>query len=153
MIKNQQFRSIVGSLGVPLVAFWSYSSVFFGDYAGTDMLWGVVVSVAFALAIYLYFPTAKKVERGSLIWFLGLFAIICLFALGVVLSGFGTHYILMIPAAEQAWGNYMLSSAFGIPAIHMGAKAQEKGQDKLREITPREILLFKGPATWNKAKK
>ena len=152
MIKNQRFRSIVGSLGVPLVAFWSYSSVYYGDYAGTDMLWGVVVSVAFALAIYLYFPIAKKVERGSLIWLLGLFAIISLFAFGVVLIGFGTHYILMIPAAEQAWGNYMLSSAFGIPAIHVGAKAQDKGQDQLREIAPRQILLFTGPVTWNKAK-
>lgn len=95
MIKNERVKSIVGSLGVPLLSFWSYSSAFRGGYTGTDMLWGVAVSVAFALVIYLYFPIAKKVDRGSLIWFLGLFAIICLFVLGVVLSGFGTHYILV----------------------------------------------------------
>ena len=78
---------------------------------------------------------------------------ICLFALGTVLQGFWTHWIIDIPVAEQAWGNYIMYFAILTPMIDVIAKAQDKDQDKPHEMAPYEILLFKGPAAWNKAER
>lgn len=151
--KNTHFRGIVGSVGYPLLAFWIYWQAFDGDYTETDILWGVVVTVILASAIYLYFPIAKRVEYGSIIWFFGLFAMICLLALGTVLVGFWTHWIIDIPVAERARGEYIMYFAIFMLVIHVIAKAQDKGQDKPREITSYELLLCKGPAAWNKAER
>ncbi len=151
--KNTHFRRIVGSVGYPLLAFWIYWKAFDGGYTETDILWGVVVTIILASAIYLYFPIAKRVEYGSIIWFFGLFAMICLLALGTVLQGLWTHWIIDIPVAEQAWGEYIMYFAIWTPIIDMIAKAQDKGQYKPREITSCEIFLCKGPAAWNKAER
>lgn len=139
---NTQIRRIVGSL-LPLMVFWRYWDTLGGDYTRSDILWGIGVTAAFVLAIYLYFPLAKKVERGSGIWFLGLFAIIYLVKHGLVLMGVWINLPSeYLPVEQIAWGHYMLFSAFCIPVIHMGAK----GLPTLNKIT-----LLKGPARWNKA--
>ncbi|MCY3488670.1 MAG: hypothetical protein OXH34_09535 [Bacteroidetes bacterium] len=150
--QNKHVGRIVVSVGYPLLAFWSYWRAFDGNYTRTDVFWGATVTIALAIAIHLYFPIAKKVERGSITWFLGLLTMICLFALGSVLMGLWTHWIIMIPVAEEAWGEYISYFAIWMPFIHVIAKKQGKGQDMPHEIIPHGILLFKGPAAWNKAK-
>ena len=133
----------------PLFSFSSYWRAFDGNYTGMDVFWGTSVTIALAIAIYLYFPIAKKIEHGSIIWFLGLLTTICLFALGSVLSGLWTHWIFMTPVKEEAWGEYIWFFAIWIPTIHLIAK----GQGKPHERTPSEIPLFKGPTAWNKAER
>ncbi|MCY3629260.1 MAG: hypothetical protein OXI05_02875 [Bacteroidota bacterium] len=151
--ENKHVRRIVASVGVPLLVFRRFWSTFDGDYTGTEMFWGIAVTITLASAIYLYFPIAKKIERGSIIWFSGLFTTICLFALGSGLMGFWTHWIIVIPVAEKAWGWYISYLAIWMPVIHVAAKKRDKAQDKPREIIPRVIPLFKGPAAWNKAER
>ena len=65
----------------------------------------------------------------------------------------GPTGLLVIPVAEKAWGWYISYLAIWIPVIHVAAKKRDKAQDKPREIIPRVIPLFKGPAAWNKAER
>lgn len=155
MIKffNTYVRRIVASVGFPLFAFSVYWRAFDGDHTGTDIFWGVVVMAIFASATYLYFPIGQRVERGSIIWFFGLFVMICLLILASVLQGFWTHWIIDIPVAEQAWGEYIFFLVIWIPVIYVSTKKQYKIQYKPREITSYELLLCKGPAAWNKAER
>lgn len=138
---NTQIRRIVGSL-YPLIVFWRYWDTLDCDYTRSDILWGIGVTVAFALAIYLYFPLAKKVERGSGLWFLGLFTIIYLVKHGLVLMGVWVDLpSKYLPVEQIAWGHYMLFSAFFIPILHMSAK----GSHTLSKMT-----LLKGNPRWNR---
>ncbi|MCY3594053.1 MAG: hypothetical protein OXH01_02285 [Bacteroidetes bacterium] len=149
--QNKHFKRFGVSVIVPLLLFWKYWRTFDGQYTGTDMFWGVAVTVTLAFALYLYLPIFKKAERGSIIWFLVQFTFICLFILGLVLMGIGTHWVLVIPVEEEAWGEYISFFAWLMFIIHIVAKRPDRAQDEPREMTPREILLFRGPAAWNKA--
>ena len=134
---------------LPLYLFWDYLRTFDGEYTGTDMFWGVAVTITIALAIiYLYLPIFKKVERGSIIWFSGLVTSICLFIFGSVLSGLWTHWIIVVPVAEEAWGEYISFFALMMLLIHIVAKNRDNVQDE-----PHKTSLFKGPAAWNKAER
>ncbi|MDE2645515.1 MAG: hypothetical protein OXI05_06735 [Bacteroidota bacterium] len=142
MIKNMYFRRIAMSVLAPLVLLYIYWNAFDGAYTRTDMLCGMAVTIAFAVAIYLYFPIGKRVERGSIIWFLGLFAAIAVLRYGLVLNGYWTDLSdEFFPVARRAWGEYMTYFAIWMPVIYMAA----------REKPANEISLFKGPARWNKA--
>ncbi|MXX96409.1 MAG: hypothetical protein F4065_04650 [Rhodothermaceae bacterium] len=151
--QNKHVARVGFSAVYPLISLWTYWRAFDGNYTGTDILWGVAVTIILASAIYLYLPIAKKVERGSIIWFLGLLTIFGIFTFGTVLAGFWTHWIIRIPVEQQAWGEYITYSAIWIPAIHTIAKNKNKLQLQPHEIIPRVIPLFKGPAAWNKAER
>ena len=111
------------SLGYPLIGFWLYWKAFDGNYAGTDVFWGASVSVAFALAIYLYFPLGKRVERGSKTWFLGLLAIICLFVVAIILI---ENWTTTTTVSDKAWNQYILYTSIFLPIIHVLARNQDK---------------------------
>ena len=146
--QNKHFKRYVVSVVIPLLLFWKYWRSFDGQYTGTDMFWGVAVTMTLAFALYLYLPIFKKIERGSIIWFLVQFTFICLFILGSVLMGIGTHSVLMIPVAEEALGEYISFFALMMLLIHIVAKNQNNVQDE-----PHKTSLFKGPAAWNKAER
>lgn len=145
MIKNVKIRRIFLSLLYPLIAFWQYWYALDGNYARDDMLWGAVVTIAFALALYLYFPVAKKIENGSGIWILGLFALILLLSLGLDWMGIGLSdtvlNVMQVPVAREAWGQYIVYSVIFTATFHWLAKQQDKS---------RAISWFTGPARWNK---
>ena len=144
--QNKHFKKFGVSVVIPLLLFWKYWRTFDGQYTGTDMFWGVAVTMTLAFALYLYLPIFKKVERGSIIWFLGLVTSICLFIFGSVLSGLWTHWIIVIPVAEEVWGEYISFFALMMLLMHIVAKNQNNVQDE-----PHKTSLFRGPAAWNKA--
>lgn len=139
MIKNMYFRRIATSVSAPIVQLYIYLNAFDGAYTRTDMLWGAAVTIAFAVAIYLYFPIGKRVERGSMIWFLGLFAAIAVLRYGLVLNGYWTDLPdEFFPVERRAWGEYLMYFSIWIPVVYMSARNR-----------PTRITLFKGPARWN----
>lgn len=120
MIK--QLGRIFFSVGAPLLFLGIWWKAFDGDYTRTDLFWHVIVTVSFAVATYLYFPISKKVERFSVIWWAGLFAAFFLVSYGSVKMGFWTDISPeFFPAADRAWGEYMVYLGFWIPAVHITA--------------------------------
>ena len=134
MSRNTLVR-ISFSVTYPLISFSRYW-ITFDDNTAVDMLWGGMVTLFLALAIYLYFPVGSRIERGSLIWFFGMFTAVILFTSGLLLSD-----AEFMSDVYRAWGNYIWFFALWMPVIIEAA---------MRQNRPSEITLFKGPARWNK---
>lgn len=84
-------------------------------------MWGAVVAITLAAAIFLYIPAGKKIERFSAVWFIGLFIVVLLVAKGLFMYE-SEH----MPDAYRAWGDYMLFFAIWIPLIHTIAEQWDK---------------------------
>jgi len=109
----------------PLIAFRMYWMEFDGAYTEIDLLWGVPITVASGVAIFLYEPLAKKIEHFSLAWFFVLFIVLSILGNGLVLSD------LYFPRSYRAWGNYMvhfaISIAFAHQLFHYSGKPRKEG--------------------------
>ncbi len=147
MIKNKKIEEFTFRFFFPLMAFWQYWSAFDDDYAREDILWGAIVTLAFALALYLYFPIAKKVQNGSIIWILGGFTLILLLSLALNWTGIWPRLsdvvlnVLQFPSSREAWGLYLMYFVIFTPTFHYIARQQDKPA----------ISWFKGPARWNRS--
>ena len=97
---------------VPLIAFYNYWRQFDGTYSEMDLLWAGVVSIFLGMAIFMYFPVAKKIENFSMAWFFMLNIFVFLMFCGVIFSAFD------MPIIDRAWGYYILYFATSIPVIH-----------------------------------
>ncbi len=110
----------------PASAFSNYWRGFGGEGSGMDFLWGAIVTMILAAAIYLYFPIAKKI-KGKIAWL-----IIWLSAMiGLIAAG----QIMYDTAFEQdwyrTWGDYVLFLFIWIPAIHVMALGWGKSAKSL----------------------
>ena len=114
-----QIKKFVGRLAIPalslLIPFRWYLMTFDGAYSKMDFSSGVVVSIALGVAIFMYEPIAKKIERFSMAWFLVLLISVSLFVGGWIIAD---PYFLRLPLTHRAWGEYMLAFGFLIPIIH-----------------------------------
>lgn len=100
-------RRLVISMFFPLLSFYFYWTQIDGDYTGNQLLWALVITLMAILVIFLYFPVAKKIERGSMAWSLGLISVMFLVSVGIVgLIG------------SIAWGLAVGVFACWIPVIH-----------------------------------
>ena len=111
MIKKNKF---VGRLILPIIfplsALYFYWREFDGAHTEMDLLWGVLITVALGVGIFLYEPLAKKTELFSPAWFFMLFQILFILVIGFLLSG------LHLPF--RAWGNFAIYSAISIATAH-----------------------------------
>lgn len=112
MKKNKFVGRLILPVLYPLIALRMYWKEFNGAYTEIDLLWGVLITVASGVAIFLYEPLAKKIEHFSLAWFFVLFVFLGLLGSGLVLSD------LYFPLPLRAWGNYAVWFAISIPWIH-----------------------------------
>jgi len=131
-------RRISISIFAPLLSFIRYMAIF-EIPTMSDILGGSVVTLFLSLAIYLYFPMGRRIDRGSLIWFIWMFT-----AATLVTSGFLMHNARFMSDIYRAWGNYICHFAISMPLII---------EASIRQNRCSKITLFKGPARWNKDKK
>ena len=109
------FARLTASLVYPLLGFVNYWRAFDGEADQADLLSGIVVSGVLSVAIFMYFPIAKKVENFSLAWFLGLIVSLNL----VLCGGYVMSGSLYSPVEFRAWGNYMLLFGVFMPVMHV----------------------------------
>ncbi len=100
------------AIGYTLIPFHSYWRAFDGAHSAMDLLWGGLVSIVLVIAIFMYFPVAKKTEYFSPAWFFMLTIAISLLTFGIGLD------LLRLSIAYVAWGNYMFTFSIFIPIIH-----------------------------------
>ncbi len=96
----EKIARVISSVSVPLGSFVTYwLSIHFGDdsYSGTDLFWGVLVTIILMVAWYLHFPLSQKIERFSIAWILGGSFGVFLFITGFI---FGVEL-------GYPWGDYM----------------------------------------------
>ena len=112
----------------PLLGFWGYwldlrralgRGTIEGGYT-IPLLWGGVVTLILIVAIYLYFPLAKKIEPGSIVSYVGLFL-----AMIVLLIGHSIEWSEHSTTLEKAWGEYVSHIGLWSPVIHIIFRAQE----------------------------
>lgn len=122
MIK--EFRRIAFSVLTPLFLAWIWWKAFDGEYTRTDLFWLVGGSIILAVAIYVYLPLGRKIERFSAIWFLELLIMIYFVTHGLLGLGFWNGDIPdeFFSIARRAWGEYMLYLGLWIPVIHVSGK-------------------------------
>ncbi len=127
-----RIKEFAGRLSIPvvysLIGFYNYWWAFDGAYTGMDLLWGGLVTGVLAVAVFMYFPIAKKIENYSPAWFLGLLISVNLFVGGWIISD---PYFLRLPVVHRAWGEYMFAFGILMPIIHIlyrsAGKPREKG--------------------------
>ena len=112
---------ILFSVLFPVSAFVRYWLEFDGDYGQTDLLWGGLVSVILAAAIFAYFAIAVKIERFSAVWNIGVFVVLSFACIGWMILNAEIQ-----PIISRSWGAYMLYFAIWIPIVHVSAKGWHK---------------------------
>ncbi|MCY4234638.1 MAG: hypothetical protein OXE59_12985 [Bacteroidetes bacterium] len=125
MKKNKFIGRLILPVIFPLVPLHSYWSAFDGAHTETDLLWGVLITVASGVAIFLYEPFAKKTEHFSLAWFFMLSIVLTLLGCGFLMSD------IYFPLPLRAWGNYAMyfaiSLAFAHQLYHYSDKPRKEG--------------------------
>ena len=111
-MKNPLFKRLTLSVCFPFLGLYTYWRDLNGDHSGTQLLWGIVVAIIAGLAIFLYVPVAKKVERGSIVWTLGLLFAILVPAV-LILGSMGETIV---------WARAVSLFAIMTPAIHLSAQ-------------------------------
>jgi hypothetical protein len=122
------FARLLCSLTYPLFGFWGYwrdlgraleRGTLEGGYS-IPLLWGGVVTLVLIVAIYLYYPLAKKIEPGSIVSYIGLYL-----AMIVLLIGHSMEWYEYSTTLEKAWGEYIFRTGLWLPLIHIIFRAQE----------------------------
>jgi len=80
-----------------------------------NLMWGVLATIILTVALYLYFPLSKMIERLSLAWSLGVIVGSTLFFLGLILQ----HVI------GNAWGGYMWFLGLWITVHFLGLSKKD----------------------------
>ena len=108
-------RRLLTSVFFPSLSFYFYWTQIDGNYSEKQLVWALVITTITSLVIFLYFPVAKKVERGSVAWSLGLIFMMFLISTGIVgLIG------------DDPWGLGVGVFATSIPGIHEIARNWDK---------------------------
>lgn len=119
-----------------------------GDYSKAQLLWSSLITIIVAISVFMYVPVAKKIERGSLIWRLGLGFTIVLAVIGLGRWFFEFFIVLHLPedlmtsdVGISEWGASLLMIAIYIPVIHSTAANWDIGHkwsSLLKRATPVE---------------
>lgn len=113
---KRTIKRLAFSVTFPLIALWQYwySAKRDGDYSTNQLLLASAIAIVVAAAIFLYVPIAKKVERWSIAWWLGLMAIMFLGATAIII-----HWLY---EAHRAWSHAVIFFTIWIPVIHGTSK-------------------------------
>ena len=115
---NKEMKRTIKRLALsvthPLLALWLYWGRLHGDYSTNQLLLASAIAIVVAAAIFLYVPIAKKVERWSIAWWLGLMAIMFLGATAITIK--------LLYEAHRAWSDAVIFFTIWIPVIHGTSK-------------------------------
>ena len=115
-MKKSFLMRLILSVCFPLLSLHAYWRDLDGNYSGMQFLWGLVIAIIATVAIFLYVPVAKKVERGSVVWTFGL--LFAIFVPAVVILG--------SMGETKIWGRAVSFFALWIPVIHISAQRWDK---------------------------
>ena len=107
---NRSVKRLAIAICFPLLSLWQYWTRLDDNYNTTQLLLASSVAIVVATIIFLYAPIAKKVERGSPAWVLGLLATLSLGTLGFIYDDTTT------------WGWPVLFFAIWMPVVHVCCK-------------------------------
>ena len=113
---TRKIRRLLISVSFPAISLVVYWGRLDGIYATDHVLVAVAVAIAVAIGIFFYAPLAKRVERGSVAWNLGL-------GISVMIVVFGL--VSIWTAQDMTWRLPVVFFSIWIPVIHIACRSLE----------------------------